>query len=904
STVVSGDVAALEELLVRVPQARRIPVDYASHSSHVDRIADEIRDALDGITPRTGEIPFISSVTGEVLDTVGLDPEYWVTNLRRTVRFQDAVATALAAGHQVFVEAGPHPILSMGVMETAAAVGVDALAAGTLRRDDGGTARLLTSLAEVHVRGVPVDWPSAFTGSGARRAELPTYAFQHRRYWLELVAAQGPDAPDKDESRFWEVVERLDSQGLADLLGVPSVNGMTDVLPMLSTWRRQRREQATVDSWRYRVQWRPLELDRGTGAGPVLSGTWLLAVPRADVGDDVERALMACGAEVRRLVVSSADVDREALAGRLHDADVESATGVLSLLAADDLPWAGRAWLRTGLAATVALVQALGDLGAEAPVWCVTRGAVSTGDADSPARPDQAALWGFGRVVALERPRAWGGLVDLAADDADNDALEKLCAVLAGGEGEDQVAIRPAGVFGRRLAPAPLGERSPVRAWRPGGTVLITGGAGAIGMRLARWFAHHGAGHVLLAGRRGGLAPGVGELTAELAELGVLVTAAECDVTDRKAVEAMLAAMPAEQPLTAVVHAAGVGQSTTVEETGLPEFAGIMAGKAAGVEALDAALGDRPLDAFVLFSSNSGVWGSGRHGAYAAANAYLDAFAEQRRARGLTCTSMAWGNWGAGGMLADDGYAEYLSRRGVLEMDPDLAITAMAAAVEHDEAFVAVAAMDWERFGMGFTSGRPSPLIGELPEIRRLSEAEEPESDGGTELAERLARASSAERDTVLSALVAAEAAAVLGHASPDEIEPGRPFKDLGFESLTAVELRNRLQVATGLRLPASLVFDHPTPSAVVERLRAALPPSPGEDGLDRTVLGELDRLEEAVAALPSGAQVPSQTVRRLQTLLWRLGGDGAAATASGDVDLGEASAEDLFDMIDRELGA
>ncbi|MFF5011603.1 polyketide synthase dehydratase domain-containing protein, partial [Streptomyces phaeochromogenes] len=181
--------AALEELLVRVPQARRIPVDYASHSPYVDRIAEEIRDALDGITPRTGEIPFISSVTGEVLDTVGLDPEYWVTNLRRTVRFQDAILTALDRGDRVFTEISPHPVLTVGIEDTAGDMAVSVT--GTLRRGDGGPRRLLTALADAFVRGVPVNWASLFSGEPPAPADLPTYAFQRRRFWLETGPAPG-----------------------------------------------------------------------------------------------------------------------------------------------------------------------------------------------------------------------------------------------------------------------------------------------------------------------------------------------------------------------------------------------------------------------------------------------------------------------------------------------------------------------------------------------------------------------------------------------------------------------------------------------------------------------------------------------------------------------------------------
>jgi short-subunit dehydrogenase len=561
--------------------------------------------------------------------------------------------------------------------------------------------------------------------------------------------------------------------------------------------------------------------------------------------------------------------------------------GVLSVLAIDE---------------TLVLVQAMVDRGTTAaPLWCATRGAVSTSPSDPPADPVQAQLWGFGRVVALEQPRLWGGLVDLP-ETLDDRAAAALAATLASGD-EDQVAIRATGRVARRLVRAPLtGE--PATPWTPRGTVLITGGTGGVGAHVARWLAANGADHLVLASRRGPDAPGAHDLAVELEALGTRVTVAACDAADRDAVAELLAGPLAENDLTAVVHAAGTVQSTTVEETTVAEFAEIMAGKVGGATHLDelTSASGTPLDAFILFSSNSGVWGSGRHSAYAAANAHLDALAEQRRARGLAATSVAWGAWAGGGMMTGDGVEDYMRRRGVLEMPPELAVSALVQAVAHGETFVAVADIDWDRFIPGFTSGRPSPLIADLPEVARVLRADEIVDVGdaaGGGLRERLAGLPALERaDTVLD-IVRVEVATVLGHDRADAVAPARAFKELGFDSLTAVDLRNRLGRLTGLRLPATLVFDHPTPIELADHLLGQVAP---DDGEPLPVLAELARLETAMTAPAPDDETRAGVVRRLRTLLWRWGDEDAEAEQ--DPGLEDATADDMFALIDREFGA
>ncbi|MGW3407375.1 beta-ketoacyl reductase, partial [Streptomyces zhihengii] len=309
---------------------------------------------------------------------------------------------------------------------------------------------------------------------------------------------------------------------------------------------------------------------------------------------------------------------------------------------------------------TLATVQGLSEV--SAPLWVLTRGAVSVGGSDRPARPDLAAVWGLGRVAALEVPGRWGGLVDLP-EALDTRSGSWLAAVLASGGGEDQVAVRASGVFGRRLARA-VSVGVVDEAWNPSpsGTVLVTGGTGALGVEVARWLAGRGVPHLVLTSR-GGVAPE--GLVEELAALGAQVTVAACDVADRDALAAVIAAVPAEWPLTGVVHAAGVLDDGMLDGLSSERLASVMRPKADGLAALDAVTAGLPLEWLVVFSSMAGTVGNAGQANYAAANAWVDAWVEQRRERGLPAASIAWGPWAESGMAADNALSRRLHRSGV-----------------------------------------------------------------------------------------------------------------------------------------------------------------------------------------------------------------------------------------------
>ncbi|MGW6879348.1 type I polyketide synthase [Streptomyces goshikiensis] len=918
SVVVSGEVQALDELLAACEadgvRAKRIAVDYASHSAQVELLREELDTLLAPIVPQAAEVPFLSTVTGEWVKGPELDAGYWFRNLRRTVELEQATRTLLEQGFGVFIESSPHPVLTVGMQETVEDAGREAAVLGSLRRNEGGLERFWLSLGEAFVRGVAVDWDAVFAGTGAQRVDLPTYAFQSQRFWPEAAPVEAGDAPVESaiDARFWDAVEREDLAALTAELRIEGDQPLTALLPALSSWRRQSREQSTVDGWRYRVVWKPL----AEAATTRLSGTWLAVVPEAvsgpagDAAAAVLRTLADRGAEVRTVTVAADAAGREALTAALKAATASTAApaGVLSLLALGDDGAALRA--HSGLLGTAALVQALGDADVSAPLWCVTRGAVSVARSERLQDPAQALLWGFGRTAALEFPDRWGGLLDLPAQ-ADDRTLERLAGVLAGDGSEDQVALRASGLFGRRLAHAPLADAPTPPGWRPRGTTLVTGGTGALGAHVARWLAENGAEHLILTSRRGAEAPGAAELREELTALGARVTLAACDMADRDAVTALLADVPADQPLTAVVHTAGVLDDGVIDGLTPERFATVLAPKADAALTLHELTRDLDLSAFVLFSGVAGTLGDAGQGNYAAANSYLDALAEQRHADGLPATSVAWGRWGDSGLAAGGAIGERLDRGGVPAMAPRAAIRALQQALDHAEPAVAVADIQWERFTPGYTAVRPSPFLVDLPEVRALVRAaaaagDAAGADGEGSPAEALRRRLSvmpqAEQALAVLELVRSHAATALGHPTTDEVGAGRAFKELGFDSLIALELRNRLNAATGLKLPATLVFDHPTPAVLADFLRGEIV----QDGSAAAAPGiaELEKLESALSVIDPDGETRSDIASRLQALLAKWGEPQAHSSGGAVAEkLQEATADELFDFIENELG-
>jgi polyene macrolide polyketide synthase len=363
----------------------------------------------------------------------------------------------------------------------------------------------------------------------------------------------------------------------------------------------------------------------------------------------------------------------------------------------------------------------------------------------------------------------------------------------------------------------------------PEGTILITGATGGLGELVARHLAdHHGARHLLLASRRGEDADGARELVDALAEHGCEAKLAACDVADRGQLEKLLAEIPADHPLTAVIHAAGTLDDGVIGSLDAERLRGVMAPKVDGAINLHELTADGELAQFVLFSSIAGTLGTPGQANYAAANAFLDALAHDRSAQGLAAKSLAWGAWERG-MAAglSDTDRQRGERIGIGALSDEDGLALLDAANATAEPQLAPLAIDTKALSAHAGSGLLPPMLQGL--VRES--AREDRGDAQNSLGQRLAAAPKSEWESIVVDLVRSEVASVLGHSSSDAVDPEREFKELGFDSLAAVELGNRLTDATGLAIQPSVTFDLQTPHALAaylaERLRDEAPDVP-----------------------------------------------------------------------------
>ncbi|MEV6766584.1 SDR family NAD(P)-dependent oxidoreductase [Streptomyces sp. NPDC051105] len=1122
SMTVSGTPDALDELLTRCADdgiwARRVPVDYASHSPQVESVKERLAEALAPLAPRSGDIRFHSTVTATEFDTAGLDAGYWYRNLRQTVRFDDVVRHLLAHGHTTFIEVSPHPILTVAVEQTVEAAGTAAAVFGSARRD-GELARFTTALADAYVHGVPVAWDALFDADTARRVELPTYAFQPERYWATPRATAGDvtgaglratghplltaatDLADGTGRLFTGRVSRLthgwlDDHAVYDTVLLPGtafvdiaawagaqvgcdvVTELTLEAPLALADDDAVDLQASVGApdgagqrsiavhargvdaagdgaWtRHAVgflaaappggrpagatAWPPpgatavdiddlygLLADRGFGYGPAFQGlraVWhhdgsLLAEVDATADPDgfaVHPALLdaAFHAQLTELTGTDAESAQAWLpftwsgvritrpgATRLRVTLTPQGEGAVRMSATDEtgtpalsvdsvvarpvspaklaatgrgtdslfrLEWqplraptpqerpVGSYAVLGGDAGTsapsapssygadvpsytdlAALVAAL-DAGAPVPdaviaaepapgavpdaaqaralahralallqgwlaeerladsrLVLVTRDAVAVTPDATVVRPDLAALWGLVRSAQSEHPGRFT-LIDL--DGAEGPAPSALLATQ-----EPQLAVRDGIVFVPRVVRArAVGEPLP---FDPNGTVLVTGGTSGIGAQVARHLvAERGARHLLLASRRGRAAEGVAELAAELGALGADVTISACDITERAAVAELLAGVPRAHPLTSVIHSAGVLDDGLVETLTPERLDRVMRPKADAVLHLHELTAGAPLRSFVLFSSVAGTIGGPGQGNYAAANTFLDAFAQWRRAQGLPAVSLAWGLWDETSAmtrhLAGDGVAQ-LGRSGLAPLATDEGLRLFDAAHHTGDSLLLPARLDMAAL-------RAQGRDGVLPAVLRVlaPTVARPAGARGGALLTRLAATPPEERAALVSGVVAAEVAAVLGHEDAGAVDPERPFKELGLDSLGAVRLRNRLSQATGLTLPSTLVFSHPSVPALAAHLRSLLEERGEPEERPPAATAVHAELERLAALLPSVDSSDIGAVSaRLRSLLAAVEDRESGLDGNHRHLIDDATAAEIYDLIDNDLG-
>ncbi|MFF4159935.1 SDR family NAD(P)-dependent oxidoreductase, partial [Streptomyces sp. NPDC001678] len=539
----------------------------------------------------------------------------------------------------------------------------------------------------------------------------------------------------------------------------------------------------------------------------------------------------------------------------------------------------------------------------ESRLTFVTRGATTGGDLAG------AAVWGMVRSAQSENPGRFG-LVDLDGDDTAASVLPQALAL-----DEPQLLIRGGEFLAARLARV-TAEPAAEAPWRSDGTVLVTGGTGGLGRIVARHLVSaHGVRNLLLVSRSGPAAEGAQELVEELTAHGVEALVEACDVTDLAAV----AGLVSRHRITAVVHTAGVLDDGIVASLTPDRMSTVLRPKVDAVWNLHEATQHLDLDAFAVFSSAAGTFGTPGQANYAAGNAFLDALARHRRAEGLVGASLAWGPWaqdsGMTGTLTEAN-VQRIARTGMPELSAEEGVALFDRALSlTDEPVTLPVRLDLAALR---ARGEVPPLLRGLirtPGRRAASAGAGGGAAAAAELAQRLSGLSVVEGREVLLDAVRGQIAVVLGHAGGGEVDPAKAFRDLGFDSLTAVELRNRLSALTGVRLPATLLFDYPTAGELVDHLYAKVAPADSPSGPE-AVLGELDKLEKAFLGMEVTEEVFERIAGRLEVIRSKWGAlrdsgkvagagavTGAGAGEDAEFDFESASDEDVFDLLDNELG-
>ena len=829
NTVLSGPGADLEKAVTRLTadgvRCDWLDTSHAFHSALLDPALDAFETFANGFEFSPPQRILICNRTGAALGrNAELDGSYWRRHARQPVEFAKGVATLAELGCTVLLEVGPQPVLTPAALRAWPDPATAPKAIPSLRRNRADHRQMSEAVATAYAAGHLPDF-KALAPEYARKADLPTYPFQHRQYWFR--DRETAATPKQDTASRTEAVRLLEDgriEELAALLdGAGASQSTAEVLKRLAAQHNGQRNAQTIADARYEIRW-----DASSSATDVGEGTaWLLIGDDEAVMAPLAEALTARGHRHRALGLPASDADEERLAGELRSAvAVEPGLRILNVAALDAAAdRAGGSSMRSllrmqhrVLGGTQRLFRAAAAAELRAPIWVVTRGAAHITGTDTVA-PEQTTLWGFCRVAALEFPQVWGGLADLPGGGAD-DWPELVRRIVTAAPGEDQIALREAGVYVPRLVRRTGSPNPNALELRSEATYLVTGGLGSLGLEIAGYLAEHGARQLVLTSRRAPSDAATRRIDALREQYGCQVRVVTADVADPHDVAKLLAGIQAElPPLAGIVHAAGENSTTAMSALDSAEVDRVFSGKVWGAWYLSESVADLKLDFFLTTSSISSVWGSFGQSAYAAANAFLDGLTWRLREQGLPGVSVNFGPWASG--MADAEARAQLERRGVRTLSPADALAGMAdvmagAGTGTPEAIVA--RVDWARFlPIYLQTGRRS-LLAEVAREVPDSMAATPGSAASTRLVTDLTAAPVQQRKKLVLEYLR-DAVAEVTRVDAAEIREEAGFFDLGMDSLMAVELRRRLEHAVGAELPVTLAMDYPRITDVADYL-------------------------------------------------------------------------------------
>lgn len=818
-------------------KTKPLTVSHAFHSPLMAPMMEEFAAVAKTVNYALPQIKLISNVTGKLASEEVANAEYWCNHVLQPVLFDRGMQTLMQQKSNVLLEIGPKPTLLVMGRQCLSEAEVEKLVwLPSLRQGQSDWQQLLQSLGELYVQGVAIDWKGFDRDYIRKRVALPTYPFQEQRYWVELADHQpahaGIPAINIAQTPMLHLLQQGEIQQLTEQvtktanLSADEQEFLPKLLEVLMKHHKQQSIAASIQDWFHEIEWQPKERQITAVDKKPQIRTWLVLADIGGVGQTLVQHLRKQGnscilvypgesyqskgdstwfinpsstADFERLLNEVKAGSQSQLQGVIHLWNLDTATSEVTIAELEKSQV-------LGCGSVLSLMQALIHQSyIDSPrLWLVTRGAQPV---QTLPEVTQASLWGMGKVVALEHPELFGGMVDLSPKPT-SEEISLLLSEIADAQGEDHLTYRGGQRYVARLVRKQLPSTSESCSISPDSTYLITGGLGALGLKVAEWLVGQGARQLVLTGRRQPTAEAQTAI-AHLEKMGATILAAQADVTQEQdllqLLEKVRATMP---PLAGIIHAAGVVGYETLQSLQWGSLEAVLRPKAIGTWLLHQLTQNIKLDFFVVFSSIASVWGSRGQAHYAAANAFLDSFAHYRQGQGMPTLSVNWGPWADGGMASDEAQS-WLSRMGIGILQPEQALTALGLLLGSNTVQATVAEVDWPLFkGLYEARGRQT-LLEEMSV--QPSDDNQQQSTATSALVAELEAAPVGDARAMLTAYLQSEVGKVLGFEASQLANPEQGFLDMGMDSLMAIDLKNRLDKSLRTTLPSTITFECPT---------------------------------------------------------------------------------------------
>lgn len=894
SVVISGEQTAIDQIVAKLEsggtETRSLNVSHAFHSPLMQPILSEFEQAAAQVQYSPPKIKIVSNVTGNEIGDEIATPDYWLNHVCQPVRFAQGLETLYSKKYRLLVEIGPKPVLTgMGrrcLSET------EVTWVPSLRQNKGDWEVLGEAIAHLYTQGVAIDWNSFNRGHKRQRLSLPTYPFQRKRYWADIPT----DTPRHNLANITtDSIEQLSKDIAA---GSHLSKAELELLPKLLDLIAQQTENSSqtkhskpnIQDWFYQVQWQ----QKARSSVPTASepASWLIFADSKGIGVALSEQLKATGNECLLVYPGEQFAQRESRTWQINPASREECDRLIqavSFTAQHPLRGAIHLWnldapgtdqlstssiekaQETGLASVLHLLQSLGELSnpLENPkLWLVTQGAVALETAENtrpvPSGVAQSAVWGLGKVVALEHREQWGALIDLPPNDdgveADLQASHLLAEIQSPTE-EEYIAFRQQQRYVARLMPwqNTSSDRESSVTVRSDATYLVAGGLGALGLQTAKWLINQGARHLVLIGRRQASEQAQKSLDSIKQQAEVVVVKADitCEKDILELSQQTLSKLP---PLRGIIQAAGILDDGLLIQQTWERFERVTAAKIQGtwnLHQLSQKLGQKlsqnqPIDFFVCFSSAAALIGSPGQASYAAANAFMDGLAHYRRALGLPALSINWAAWKAAGMAANLAERDRtrLAAQGLHSLEPEQGFAALSELIGAKAAQLAVLPFDWATFKRQWPSARSPSLLTNIFEsvedpADQNNPTETPASDPFSDFRQQLQSANLAKRHEMLLGYLQGKAIEVLELAA-DEVDVARSLYELGLDSLMAVELSTAIKADLKIEIPMRALIDEPSINNLIAIITEQIVPTKSER-ISTSSATALDLQQEAV---------------------------------------------------------